>query len=324
MDVITGAYAHSRSATLTTNTKPITSSLASSSLTSSTSSFFSQDLPNGTPLRSAYSTNSLKSSTSISSIGESIPAGLRPRLFTPALRTPTWPEVNGTMSIACSTTIRAPLGLILSLLLDARTYPCWNPFAPGINITHQPKSTAPLPACVASDPVLAAIANNHSTLRDGTAFVMEVCIDHPGSSSSSSSVQSRPRGRPRSMSSQPHSQAQPLPHSSFRRRTTPNLQVSSLEQFEREGDGRVGVRLSWRIKGKVANLLTRSERVQELVPSVAADGTPCIEYVCWETFYGMLAGTMKACYGRQLEAGYAAWMEGLRGYAEHRARVNMR
>lgn len=244
--------------------------------------------------RNSFSLDS--SSTSVSSAGSSIPHDQRPRLVTPALKTPTYPHDTGVTSMVCATTIHAPLPLVVSLLLDARTYPYWNSFAPAINISRQPNSTAPLPGILAADPVIGSIANNNTTLRDGTGFSMEVIL-HEG----------RPYGAP----------GLPPP----RRRTTPTFQVTALEQFERE-DSRVGVRLAWRIKGKVASLFTRSERVQEFVPGVSDDGKPCVEYVCWETYYAMLAGTINSYYGSQLETGYAKWMDGLKEYAEEQARSN--
>lgn len=99
-----------------------------------------------------------------------------------------------------------------------------------------------------------------------------------------------------------------------KRKTTPSLQVSALEQFER--DGKVGVRIAWRIKGRVATFLTKSERVQEFVQTKTADGRDVVEYVCWETFYGILANTMKNNYERELQVGYSAWMDGLKAQAE--------
>ena len=187
--------------------------------------------------------------------------------------------------MVCSTTIYAPLQTVASLTLDARTYPSWNLFCPSLMITHQPKSTAPMPICLARDPAIESVSNLHTTLRDGTMFTMDIVLENERES---------------------------------RRRVTPELLVTNLEQFER--DGRVGVRVAWRIKGKVANLLTRSERVQEFVESVAPDGTPCVEYICWETFYGFLANQMRGRYGPELERGFAAWMDGLKAKSEELCR----
>ncbi|KFH47005.1 hypothetical protein ACRE_021830 [Hapsidospora chrysogenum ATCC 11550] len=237
-------------------------------------------------LQSVNSLNTLSSSTPVPSIGESIPPEQQPRIVSPALKTPSYPNANG-ITMVYSTTIRAPLQTVACLLLDARTYPQWNAFCPGVTITSQPKSTAPLPACLAADPVLASIANNHTTLRDGTAFNFNVSMDATG---------------------------QP------RKRGSPTMKVSLLEQFERP-DGRVGVRIAWKMKGIAAKLLLRSERVQELVPAVADDGKPCVEYVSWDTYYGMLTGGVNSYYGKQIEAGCTAWMGGLKAYAEERAQV---
>ncbi len=235
---------------------------------------------------SATSLRSVTSGTSMGSISKVIPDEQRPIIITPALKTPTWPAASGVMSMVCATTISAPLAVVATLLLDTRTYGQWNGFCPGVTVTHQPRSTAPLPACLSKDAVLDSIANNFTTLRDGTTFTMKLCLD---------------------------AEHQPSKWS------VPTLQVSYLEQFER--DGRQGVRLAWHLKGKLAKLLARSERVQELLPSVNQNGEPCVQYTCWETYYGMLANTMRTYMGDQLEAGYAAWMDGLREFAEKRAEV---
>lgn len=105
-----------------------------------------------------------------------------------------------------------------------------------------------------------------------------------------------------------------MDQSGKKKKTTPSLQVSCLEQFER--DGRTGIRIAWRIKGKTATFLVRSERVQELIPT---PDHSAIEYVCWETYYGLLANSMKNHYGKQLLAGYAGWMDGLKKGAEMKA-----
>lgn len=237
-------------------------------------------------------TTALSSSSSSLAVGETIGTEQRPRFLQPALSTPTFPDEKGIYSLICSTTIRAPLQLLLAVMLDTRTYARWNAFCPGARVTHQPRSTSPLPACLRGSPAVDAIANLPWTLRDGTAFAMDVCLD---------------------------------PTNQSKKTSMPNLEVSHLEQFLRpatpsshgedtSGDGRVGVRLAWRIRGKVANLLTRSERVQEFVVDPAEPAVT--EYVCWETYYGALATGMRHMYGRQIKEDYSAWMDGLKAFAE--------
>lgn len=264
----------------------MSSTVSSHSASPSTSSIATRSR---TGTATSVATSVATTATSDASIvGETIGPDQRPRFFTPALVTPTWPAEQGAFSLSCSTTIRAPLQLLLALMLDTRTYCRWNSFCPGARVTHQPRSTAPLPACLRGSPAIEAIANLPCTLRDGTSFVMEVCLD--------------PKNQPKRM-------------------TTPNLQVSHLEQFTRSdedgGSGkgaRVGVRLAWRIRGKVAELLTRSERVQEFV--IDPNDPTVTEYVCWETYYGVLAGGMRHLYGKQIREGYSAWMDGLKSFSE--------
>jgi hypothetical protein len=212
------------------------------------------------------------------------------------------PGEQGNFSLSCSSTIRAPVQLLLAIILDMRTYSRWNNCCPGTRVTHQPRSTAPLPACLRSSPAVETIANLPLTLRGGTEFIMEVCTD--------------PKKHPR-------------------RHTTTNLRASYLEQFTRPapvpddgGSGdhgneaggggrpapRVGVRLAWRTRGRVAEFLTGLKRVQEFIidprdPTVA-------EYVCWETYYGLMSGTVRHVYWNQIREGCGTWMDGLQAFAE--------
>lgn len=240
--------------------------------------------------RDSLSSPTRSSTSSLSSVGESIAVEQRPQLSGPALKTPSYPHENGTISMVCATTIEAPLETVTALLLDARTYSTWNRFCPAVTVTHQPSSTAPLPACVRNTPELEDIENLHTTLRDGTVFTMHIDF-YPGNT---------PK----------------------KRKTTPSLQVSALEQFER--DGKTGVRLAWRIKGRVATFLAKSERVQEFVQTKTPDGRDVVEYACWETYYGMLATSMKNNYETELKVGYSAWMDGLKVHAEKLAEMKSR
>ena len=88
------------------------------------------------------------------------------------------------------------------------------------------------------------------------------------------------------------------------------LVVSVLEEIELQGEP--GIRLAWKTGGWTPGFILHSERVQELRPQ--EDGT--VEYVCWETYYGVLAGGMRHLYGKQIREGYSAWMDGLKSFSE--------
>ncbi|KAI9904092.1 hypothetical protein N3K66_000621 [Trichothecium roseum] len=251
------------------------------------------------------SLRSLSTNTSISTAGESIPREQRPIWISPGLKTPTWGNATsgGDLSMVCSTSIHAPLALVVSLIIDVRTYPSWNSFAPTTTITHQPKSTAPLPHCLRGSDYTDGVANNTTTLRDGTNFILDVLMD-------SSPEAHRPRYASGGCSPVSGGSAH---HHQPRTRTSPTLVVTCLDQFER--DGRIGVRIAWRIKSRMAGLLYKTERVQELLPS-EDDPEGTIEYRNWETHYGMFSGSIKSLMGKSIEVGYGGWMDGLKAFAE--------
>ena len=245
----------------------------------------------------ADSVRSLTTNTSVSTAGESIPRQQRPQWTSPGLKTPTWGSSSGgDLSMICSTPIQAPLPLVVSLVIDVRTYPSWNSFAPSTTITHQPKSTAPLPSCLCGSDYTDGVANNSTTLRDGTNFILDVLMDP---------------------SAEAHKPKTPGVQTQVRTRASPTLIVSCMEQFER--DGRTGVRIAWRIKGRMAGLLYKSERVQEFMPS-EEDPEGSTDYRNWETHYGMFSSSIKSIMGKSIEKGYGGWMDGLKAFAEAKSK----
>ena len=208
----------------------------------------------------------------------SIPPDQRPATTTSALPTPTFGPGGG-HSITCSTTIRAPLAIVLAALVDTASYPTWNAFCPRVAIDAQPTPFAsePPPSLLAALPLL---VDQPSTLRLGTGCTFDVHFQ-PGQAT---------------------------------RSATASVRVSVLEEFRREDDGRRGVRLAWcTARGWTPLFVLRCERIQELVEGPGGD---VVEYTCWETFYGLLASTVRFAVGSALEWGLGAWMDGLKEYAE--------
>lgn len=96
--------------------------------------------------------------------------------------------------------------------------------------------------------------------------------------------------------------------------------VTRLERIEDSdfgAGGRKGFRVAWKSEG-VPGFLLRTERVQEFVES----GDGC-EYFCWDTFYGWVAPVVRYGLGKKLGAGFGAWMEGLKRFAEERERLSV-
>lgn len=54
--------------------------------------------------------------------------------------------------------------------------------------------------------------------------------------------------------------------------------------------------------------LLRTERVQEFIEGEGGKGT---DYVCWETFYGVLAPLTKIAVGNKVVAGFKLWGQDL-------------
>ncbi|KAI3326823.1 hypothetical protein HD806DRAFT_488303 [Xylariaceae sp. AK1471] len=89
-----------------------------------------------------------------------------------------------------------------------------------------------------------------------------------------------------------------------------DLEVTFLETFDvPEGKG---YRVVWKAVG-MPHFLLHSERVQEFVEGVAADGSIETRYACWETFGGWLGYVLPRA---QLEGGFGRWMSGLKKAVE--------
>ncbi|KAK0633156.1 hypothetical protein B0T14DRAFT_506003 [Immersiella caudata] len=93
-------------------------------------------------------------------------------------------------------------------------------------------------------------------------------------------------------------------------RATP-LVVSVLERIK-DRDERKGWRVAWKMRPTlgIPAWMLKAERVLEFVESEVEGET---DYVCWETFYGVLGGVTRVVVGGKLPAAYEGWNEGLRG-----------
>lgn len=81
------------------------------------------------------------------------------------------------------------------------------------------------------------------------------------------------------------------------------------------GNGRTrrkGWRVAWKTRG-MPGMMLRSERVQDFFE--AEDGSET-DYVCWETFYGILAPVVRLSVGAKLERGFGAWTDDLKARVE--------
>jgi hypothetical protein len=103
-------------------------------------------------------------------------------------------------------------------------------------------------------------------------------------------------------------------------RPTP-VEVSVLERINDE-DGRKGWRVAWKTRPTLGlpSWMLRAERVQEFVEVESEEGGGMeTEYVCWETFYGTIAGITRLVVGGKLPAAFEGWNGGLRERVEQLA-----
>ncbi|KAK3298494.1 uncharacterized protein B0H64DRAFT_76521 [Chaetomium fimeti] len=204
---------------------------------------------------------------------------------------------GGSFTISCSARIAATPRACLDVIVKSSEYPKWNRFCRKCTIDSQPN---PQPQQPQQQPQ--QDEEDNLQLQLGTQFTFDVHLDpsEPDTTKPGQAVA---------------------------------LEVSALEPINDEedpqepGHRRKGWRIAWRQRPSLMMpaWMLRSERVQEFV-EVAVDGGDGdgdgsgtgteTEYRCWETFYGVLAPVVRMAAGKQVERGFDAWLEGLKGLAE--------
>ncbi|KAF8850930.1 hypothetical protein BDZ45DRAFT_679498 [Acephala macrosclerotiorum] len=99
-----------------------------------------------------------------------------------------------------------------------------------------------------------------------------------------------------------------------KRSRTQGVCITRLVRIEEEG--RRGYRIAWKGTGW-SHWQLRSERVMEMV-EVEGEGGMKTDYVCWETFGGMLGPMIKMVVGSQLVDRFGDYSRDLRQYFEGR------
>lgn len=89
---------------------------------------------------------------------------------------------------------------------------------------------------------------------------------------------------------------------------TQGIEVTVLAALD---DGRKGYRIAWKSTGR-AHWQLHSERVMEFVET--EEGTT--DYVCWETFGGILGIAVKKTVGRQLVDRFGDYAKDVKGFVE--------
>ena len=86
-----------------------------------------------------------------------------------------------------------------------------------------------------------------------------------------------------------------------------------LTRLEKLGDGKQGLRIAWKGTGW-SHWQLHSERVMDFVD--VGDGVT--EYICWETFGGILARIVKLMHGETLVERFGDYTRDLKAFSEGR------
>ncbi|KAI0406437.1 hypothetical protein F4802DRAFT_596130 [Xylaria palmicola] len=191
---------------------------------------------------------------------------------------------GGVFTVACSAAIAGPALACLERVLDLPGYGAWNTFVPRAALLAPGRAGEQGQG-----------DDDDEGGDDGLTPELRALIARPGHVAPGARIRfdavMAPGGAPRAV----------------------DLEVTRLEAFEAgTGAGRRGYRVVWKATG-FPGFLLRSERVQEFVEGVAADGAVETRYACWETFGGLLAHVLPRS---QIEDGFARWMEGLKRAVE--------
>lgn len=185
---------------------------------------------------------------------------------------------GGHFSVISKTTIPVIPIKVLNLIRDTTTWPTWNTFCPAGEIS--PKSVRDPKA--STDPDLPS--GNEGWLDLGTMATVDVFMSGDGL------VEGRKRDR------------------------TQDIVITHLEKMEK--DGRHGYRIAWKSTGW-AHWQLHSERVMEFTEYEIEGGAIGTDYVCWETFGGLLARGVKAAKGSQLVERFGDYSRDVRDHFLH-------
>lgn len=182
---------------------------------------------------------------------------------------------GGTFSVIARITIPVAPIKVLNLIRDTTTWPVWNTFCPVGVIS--PKSVRDPSA--STDPDLPS--GIEGWLDVGTIAQIDVYMSGDGL------VEGTKRDR------------------------TQGILVTYLEKIQK--DGKHGYRIAWKSTGW-AHWNLHSERVMEFTEYEMEGGKIGTEYVCWETFGGILASATKLTVGKTLVDRFGDYSKDVRDY----------
>jgi len=216
---------------------------------------------------------------------------------TAPIPTPTYGP-SGSFTVLAKTFIpHATPATVLSAIRDTKTWSQWNGFTPLFTFKSSlsPESTSqstPESRTGDSDPAL--VTGKPGWLDLGSEGDMTVFMN--GDGLVEGSKKSREQGMIITV-------LEPL--------TTP---LASSQDSAQNQTRKKGYRIAWKSVG-YAKWQLHSERVTELVEvDEGSEGRKGTEYVCWETFGGVLAPVVRLAVGGTLRERFGEYAEGLRGF----------
>jgi hypothetical protein len=225
--------------------------------------------------------------------------------MSPPLPTPTHGQPGiGAYTITCATRIDAPPETCLQVCLDTAAYQEWNRFVPWVTITKQPSGQA-----------------ESTTLQKGTRFIFHVDMNV------------RQPGRIEPFTAPPKealtttdelivTRLGPVDETADQDREVNAVAKRIFTEYGMAGEERrkTRLRVAWGFSGEGSkswpSWVLRTERVHEFHLVELEDGRSATDYLCWETFGGVLAPVLRVVVGTKVRNGFGAWMSGMKGAAE--------
>ncbi|KAH9220232.1 hypothetical protein DL95DRAFT_456764 [Leptodontidium sp. 2 PMI_412] len=222
----------------------------------------------------------------------------------PPIATPTH-GAGGSFTVLAKTFIpHTTPSEVLSTIRDTGTWPHWNGFTPFFTFSPFPPSSLS-PKTKSSNPESDIPAGKEGWLNLGSQGSMSVYMS--GNGLVSGAKKSR-------MQDMVVTVLEPLSSS------TTSTSPSSSPSSQLPEKNRKGYRIAWKALG-YAHWQLHSERVTELTEIDEGDeGRKGTEYVCWETFGGVLAPVVKLAVGGTLRERFGEYAAGLRGFCVNRMR----
>lgn len=221
--------------------------------------------------------------------------------MSPPLPTPGGQPGIGAFTVTCASRINASPETCLQVCRDTAKYAEWNAFVPWVTIASQPSGP--------SDPAEDAV------LKVGTKFIfhanMNVGQTAPQPPPAKESLTATDELVVRRLGPVDEAVAEDRDANAVAERVFAEHGMAGAEGRKSR------LRISWGFSGsKMPSWVLRSERVQEFHRVELGSGEVVTDYLCWETFGGLLSQVVKLSVGGKVQIGINTWGEGLKTAAE--------